>query len=681
MDKKDEIIQKLKDELAQYKKREKEITEALTQIDALYSKIIGRDLNARIDVSKFPTSFQKIGTNVNRIAEAVQKSEKELKNREKSLSNVISSFSSALSKASKGDLTARVDLSSVPQEYRPIGESINKIISAMEKNVDKLRKREAELRRSKEYTANLVRSAPVPTNLISLDGKRIDTNLAAERLLRRSRDEIIGTRLREFYPKEDVEKIKNALEECKKVGFSTCEVAVIRGDGTTFPAIINFLSVKDEKGNIINVLASATDITELRKREEELEKAKEFSESLFRELPFPATLSTLEGVRTNANLAFCKFFKRNKEEFIKTKMEEIYVKEGIPKLKEALEECKRTGFSRCEARMIRGDGTIVVHEISFSTLKDKSGKIMNIIACGMDITELRKREAELKKAKLFSDLIIDSLTVPIVVTDKNWKWIKVNPAFENLFGYKAEEVIGKSRRELPIWTPEEYKKAEDTVNQLIEKKGMGKPIEFKTLCKTKDGRDLDMILREVFLKEEESKEIGFIGYLFDITELRKREEELRESRQLYYELVEGVNNIVLRMDGEGTITFINRFAEELFGYTRHEIIGRDIVGTLVPEIESTGRDLKEMILDIGINPEKYKINVNENMRKNGERIWVSWTNKPVFDEQGHVVEVMCIGNDITELKKHEEKLKRLIKRYEEYIGPVAKTIAKGILEE
>jgi PAS domain S-box len=91
--------------------------------------------------------------------------------------------------------------------------------------------------------------------------------------------------------------------------------------------------------------------------------------------------------------------------------------------------------------------------------------------------------------------------------------------------------------------------------------------------------------------------------------------------------------------------------------------------------------LKEMILDIGINPEKYKINVNENMRKNGERIWVSWTNKPVFDEQGHVVEVMCIGNDITELKKHEEKLKRLIKRYEEYIGPVAKTIAKGILEE
>jgi hypothetical protein len=82
---------------------------------------------------------------------------------------------------------------------------------------------------------------------------------------------------------------------------------------------------------------------------------------------------------------------------------------------------------------------------------------------------------------------------------------------------------------------------------------MGKPIEFKTLCKTKDGRDLDMILREVFLKEEESKEIGFIGYLLDITELRKREEELRESRQLYYELVEGVNSIVLRMDGEGRL--------------------------------------------------------------------------------------------------------------------------------
>jgi PAS domain S-box-containing protein len=143
----------------------------------------------------------------------------------------------------------------------------------------------------------------------------------------------------------------------------------------------------------------------------------------------------------------------------------------------------------------------------------------------------------------------------------------------------------------------------------------------------------------------------------NIVRERRIEEDLQESRQQYYELVEGVNSVILRMNAKGTITFFNRFAKELFGYTRDEIIGRDIVGTIVPETESTGRDLKEMILEIGRNPAKYKNNVNENVKKNGERLWINWTNKPVLDEEGQVVEIMCIGNDITDIREMEEDLK------------------------
>ena len=140
---------------------------------------------------------------------------------------------------------------------------------------------------------------------------------------------------------------------------------------------------------------------------------------------------------------------------------------------------------------------------------------------------------------------------------------------------------------------------------------------------------------------------------------RKAEEDLQRSNKRYYELVENVNSVVLMMDPEGTITFFNRFAEEIFGYTRDEIIGCNAVGTIIPEIESNGKDLRGMILEIGRNPEKYKKNVNENIRKNGERIWISWTNKPVFDEEGRVVEVLCVGNDITEIKERENELKDL----------------------
>jgi PAS domain S-box-containing protein len=136
-------------------------------------------------------------------------------------------------------------------------------------DITELRKKEGELKESQEYATTLVKSMPLPTSVMNSEGKRIDTNLTTEKLFKRPREEIIGLKTEELYAKEDLDKIKSALEECKKIDSSTCEVTALRGDGTTFPAILNFSLVKDERGNVVNVLISTTDITELRKRQRE----------------------------------------------------------------------------------------------------------------------------------------------------------------------------------------------------------------------------------------------------------------------------------------------------------------------------------------------------------------------------------------------------------------------------
>ncbi len=107
----------------------------------------------------------------------------------------------------------------------------------------------------------------------------------------------------------------------------------------------------------------------------------------------------------------------------------------------------------------------------------------------------------------------------------------------------------------------------------------------------------------------------------------------------------------------GRVTFFNEFAQRFFGYSEQEILGKNVVGTIVPLVESTtGRDLKLMIEDIGRDPDRYAANVNENMRRNGERAWIAWANKPIFDESGELVEVLCIGNDITERERARDEL-------------------------
>ena len=147
------------------------------------------------------------------------------------------------------------------------------------------------------------------------------------------------------------------------------------------------------------------------------------------------------------------------------------------------------------------------------------------------------------------------------------------------------------------------------------------------------------------------------------TEHKQAEEALKESEAKYRELVQNANSIVLRRDPKGKITFFNEFAQNFFGYTEDEIVGKNEVGTIVPEKDRAGRVLTKMIRNIGTHPERYATNENENMRRNGERVWIAWTNKAIRDKDGNIVEILSIGNDITERNRAQEALRESEEKY------------------
>ena len=124
----------------------------------------------------------------------------------------------------------------------------------------------------------------------------------------------------------------------------------------------------------------------------------------------------------------------------------------------------------------------------------------------------------------------------------------------------------------------------------------------------------------------------------------------------YREIVDFVNSIIVRTSTSGTVLFINAFGEKFFGYTKEEIVGKSVIGTLVPVAESSGRDLSRLMESIIQDPGTYSINENENIRKDGSRVWVLWTNRAVLDRNGRVVEVLSVGNEITARKEAETHL-------------------------
>src|SRR5262245_18372322 len=140
---------------------------------------------------------------------------------------------------------------------------------------------------------------------------------------------------------------------------------------------------------------------------------------------------------------------------------------------------------------------------------------------------------------------------------------------------------------------------------------------------------------------------------------------MRNDEATYREIVNRVNSIVLRWDPEGRVIFLNDYGQRLFGYSNDEIVGRSVLGLIVPDTESSGRDLVAMIRDLLHHPERYLSNENENMRRDGERIWITWRNTRISDAQGRLIQQLSTGIDTTDRKRAEDALRMSEERFRE----------------
>lgn len=151
---------------------------------------------------------------------------------------------------------------------------------------------------------------------------------------------------------------------------------------------------------------------------------------------------------------------------------------------------------------------------------------------------------------------------------------------------------------------------------------------------------------------------GAIESIRDMTDQKLASEALKKSEERYRELVQNANSIILRIDTEGRVTFFNEFAQAFLGYRAEEILGRSVIGTIFPERDSCGNDLVGTVRDFLRYPEQYPSNESENICRDGSRVYVTWTIKGLYDGNGRLTELLCVGNDATARRSVEKSLQK-----------------------
>ncbi len=222
--------------------------------------------------------------------------------------------------------------------------------------------------------------------------------------------------------------------------------------------------------------------------------------------------------------------------------------------------------------------------------------------------------------------------------------------------------------------PEDVQKVTSAIDNSLKDRSIPYDVEHRII--RPDGTERVVRENGQIFRDEADKPLRMFSVLHDITERKRAQAAFRQSRERYRDLVETANSIILTWDIKGNVTFLNQYAEQFFGFSKEELIGRNIVGTIVPPVESSGRDLERLMNDIRNVPDSFRDSENENITKDGRRVWVRWANRAITDERGKKIGILSIGNDITARKRTEEALRESENRYKVIVESQAEFVVR-----
>jgi len=552
-----------------------------------------------------------------------------------------------------------ISISSQPV-YNDLGDYLGFRTSCIDITAQKMA--EIELKDTLEFTSAIIRTSPQAIVVSDFDGVVMVWNDAAELIFGWSSKEAIGSK-NKWFAEDQVDEIQYLRQKVLLDGqIKGLETTCIHKDGHRFSVHFSATILKGANGKPFGILSIVDDITDWKIAQENLYKSELKYSVLFEESVIPISLTKLpEKTFADVNRAFENLFGFKKEEVIgKTSLEL-----GMVRLDEQL---RTINAVEREGRVYDNEKHIYTkagQERIVSTFTS-TVRIVNsdhAITTLYDITERKKMELELRYSNERFAKIFEYSPVGCVLTRvSNYKIIDINQSALDLLGFNRSDAIGRTIMDLNVVVDADM---DTSVFDLISHSGYMKSTETRRRCKDGTIKDLIVSAELISIKNEQY----VLSVMIDNTARKEAERKLRDAHEKNTTIIRTSPQAILVVGLDGCVKQWNSAAEQIFGWTEAEALGR-----LLPIVPDNKKDELNKIRNLVLKGNVIRSLETVRLHKNGYEIQVNVFVAPLRNPDGSPLGILVMIEDITNRKKAEEALKISEEKYKNILSSLSDNV-------
>jgi PAS domain S-box-containing protein len=263
----------------------------------------------------------------------------------------------------------------------------------------------------------------------------------------------------------------------------------------------------------------------------------------------------------------------------------------------------------------------------------------------LNISDLRSENAEL-------EVVFESVPALMSYIDADEVYRRVNRAYEQFFGVSRADIVGKTVLEMT--GADHYSRARPYLDRVLR----GERVTFEPRLADHTGSMRDLVVTYSPDTDPEGRVRGFVVLVQDVTDLRQAELQALHLSEQLRALISASPLAIVALTAQGNITLWNPAAEQMFGWTEEEVIGKPL-----PFIPEDKMDEHRSMRAQDLSGQGFTGREIRRQRKDGTPIDISVSTAPMRDSSGRVIGIMSVYVDITARRAAEESLRDDEMRY------------------